>query len=175
MRVLRIGYGIPSSEQCMPHEEKFPLKRPPAHGVYLRWPLDGCDWIHPEDVEIAVTMIPSRRVFLREDFDDQYVLLTYGQARIRVRPTMWTEVQSDGYEVGDQVEIRSQLGKREPAIATIEEIFWNRDSQSIEYHLHSGDRELRSPYTVDEFQPVFRLGEPMTRRQQELAARYQVR
>lgn len=156
-------------------QDTFPLKRPPTYGVYLRWPLDGCDWIHPEDVEIALRMIPSRRVFRREDLDDQYVLLSYGPQLIRVQPTMWTEVQSDGYEVGDQVEIRSQWGKREPAIATIQDILWNRDSQAIEYHLTSVDRELRSPYSVDEFQPAFRLGEPLTRRQQELMARHQMR
>ncbi len=159
----------------MPDESVLPLKRAAKYGAYLRWPIDGCDWIHPDDTLIAQQLIPSQRIFRREDLDADYMVLTYADVRIRVRPTMWTEVGTDGYQVGDQVEVRSQLMQRHPAVATIRDILWNPHSQSIEYYLCSGERELRSPYSVDEIQPAFRLGEPMTRRQMELAAKFHVR
>lgn len=156
-------------------EQALPLKRPPKYGCYLRWPMDGTDWIHPEDVETAEKVLPGYRIFKREDLDAEYMLLSYADLRIRVRPTMWTEITTDGYEVGDQVEVRSRLGQREPMIATIRDILWNPESHAIEYHLHSLDRELRNPYAVDEFQPAFKLDEPMTRRQMELAAKFHLR
>ena len=122
----------------------FPIHRPPQYGVYLRWPQDGIAWIHPDDVDQVADVIPSYRIFRREDLDPDYVVLTYADLRLRVRPTMWIEIPTDGYEVGDQVEIKSKLGQREAAIATIREMLWNPMTSSIDYYLFAGEREMRS-------------------------------
>jgi hypothetical protein len=157
-------------------ENRLPLKRPPQHGVYLRWPLDGDDWIHPEDVEAVKRVIPSRRIFRREDIDMEYAMISYGDLKLRVRPTMWLEVEYDGYWVGDQVEVRSQLGRRDHMIATIRDIHWDPDSGRIQYFLQSGQREpLHTPFDVEDLQPVHRLDRPMTWRERQLSSKSQVK
>ena len=39
-----------------------PLKTDPKYGHYPWWPEDGDQWVHPEDIELARSMIPSPRV-----------------------------------------------------------------------------------------------------------------
>ena len=92
------------------------LKRPATYGVFLRWPLDGTDWIHPEDVDRVRDVVPSARVLRRELRVDEYVVLSYGKLRIRVRPTLWQIVRTDGFDLGDMVEIRSRMGKNWPCL-----------------------------------------------------------
>jgi hypothetical protein len=157
-------------------DKRLPLKRPPQYGVYLRWPCDGDDWIHPEDIESVKRVIPSRRIFEREDIDIDYTMISYANLRLRVRPTMWLDVEYDSYWVGDQVEIKSQLGRRDPMIATIREILWDPDSHRIEYYLQSGEREaLHTPFFVEDIQPAFRLDQAMSWRQRQLATRSRLR
>ena len=48
-----------------------PLKIPPKYGVYLWWPVAE-DWVHRDDLDTANELIPSDRVFRREEYDDQY-------------------------------------------------------------------------------------------------------
>ena len=163
---------MPASE-----DRRLPLKRPPKYGVYLKWPLDGDDWIHPDDVEAVKRVIPSRRIFRREDVDLDYATISYGDLKLRVRPTMWFEIEAyDGYWVGDQVEVKSRLGKRDPMIATIREILWDPDRGCIEYFLQSGEREPPNiPYYIDDLQPAHRLDEPMSWRQRQLSQQNRMR
>ena len=43
-----------------------PLKMDPQFGYFPWWPEDGDGWVHPEDVAIARSLIPSERVFCRD-------------------------------------------------------------------------------------------------------------
>jgi hypothetical protein len=147
------------------------LRVPERFGVYIRWPEAGTDWIHPDDLQLAQRLIPGQRILHRRLFDGQHSHLFYGDLRIRVRPTLWLEVKTDGYMIGDQVEVRSELGQREPLIATIAEMVWNPNAQRVEYTLCQLDRQLPKTYVAEEFQFAFRLNEPSTVRQSELAAK----
>lgn len=149
-----------------------PLKRPLAHGVYLWWPEAGTGWIHPDDVPLAERWIPSARVFSRTDGDEGYSILRYGDQQIRVRPTMWLEIPTDGYEVGDMIEVKSQMGRLTPFVATIVNMFWNRHAQVIEYELAEAGRTLPRRYRTEEFQPARSLQKAWNLRQRELAARH---
>ena len=86
----------------------------PKHGFCL-WPEDGEDWIHPNDLEVARSLIPSKRVFRKEDCFDPilknlgYVEYSYGDRSFRGLPTLWYEVSSNGYELGDSVELKLSL------------------------------------------------------------------
>ena len=73
-----------------------PLKTDPKFGYFPRWPQDGNDWVHPEDVDVARSMIPSGRVFRREGAAGRYGRLHYGEARLRVLTALWQEVQPEG-------------------------------------------------------------------------------
>lgn len=147
------------------------LQTPDRFGVYLWWPEEGTDWIHPDDVDLACKLIPSRRIFQRLVGDDGWSCLIYGESSIRVKPTLWLEVESDGYLVGDRVEIRSRLGQQRPAIATIEEMYWNRELKLVEYILATNQTVLPMPFQFADIQPAFKLDKPMSLRQAELAAR----
>ena len=91
---------LPGADPPLPIK---PLKIPPKYGVYRWWPVDE-NWVHPDDLETANALIPSDRVFRREGYDQEYSLLLYGKQFIRVRPVIWLEIQSEGYELGDQIE-----------------------------------------------------------------------
>ena len=147
------------------------LKLPDRFGAFPRWPQDGTNWIHPEDIELIRGMIPSRRIFQRHRLDATYSIISYGKTNVRIKPVLWLEVKTDGYLVGDRVEIRSRMGTNKPDIATIEEMFWNRGKVAVEYRLSVRGQELASPYFFGDFQPAFRLGEPMSPRQADLLAR----
>ena len=154
-----------------PNFELGPLKRPPRFGVFLTWPAEGSDWVHPQDIERANEMIPSDRVFRREDLDEHYSILTYGSQTIRVRPSMWLEVETDGYEIGDTVEIKSNFGRQKPLIARIEEILWNKREQRIEYVLKQEGRILQKRSLADEFRMVIPINQTPSVRQMMMVDR----
>ena len=150
------------------------LLRPPRYGVYLWWPEKGLDWVHPADAELATTMIPGKRVFCRQDGQAPYSLLRYGQQPIRVKPTMWYEVESDGYDLGDLVEVKSKMGELKPRVATIADMLWNRHKRKIDYFLHSAGRRLIRSYRGDDLQLVQTLNQPLSIRKMKLSSRSRI-
>ncbi len=150
-------------------QQQYPgLRLPDRFGVYLRWPENGDDWIHPEDVELCHQLIPSPRIFQKKIYDRVYNRIEYGATCIRVKPALWLEVRTDGYLIGDRIEIRSRLGKRRPAIATIEETLYNRREKSVDYVLNCNGNRLAGLFRIEDIQPAFRLDEPLNARQREL-------
>ena len=139
------------------------LKRAVQYGVFPWWPQDGNDWIHPDDIRLARRLIPSSRVFRREPHDEEYFLLRYGRDVIRAKPALWKVVRTDGFEIGDRVEILSRLGQNLPAVAVIREMRWNADARQIEYFLRRAGRNLSRAHVaadlrrVDELDPPSRL------------------
>jgi len=148
----------------------------PKHGFCL-WPEDGEDWIHPNDLEMARTLIPSKRVFRKEDCYDPilkqlgYVEYSYGDRSFRGLPTLWHEVVSDGYEIGDSVELKSSYGKLRPIIADIVGIFWNRHDQTIEYELMKNGVPQPNRYQANQFRLCMKIGIAPTPRQKALLNR----
>jgi hypothetical protein len=147
-----------------------PLRIPPKYGVYLWWPVDQ-NWVHPDDLETANELIPSNRVFRREEYDSEYSLLLYGEQFIRVRPVLWLEIHSEGYELGDQVEVKSQMGKGQPLVATIDDIRWDKESREIKYSLSSYGRAVERSYSSDEFQLTHQLDTVLDERRLRLLER----
>ena len=152
-----------------------PLKIPPRHGVYLWWPGPVESWVHPEDYDIANELIPSNRVFRREQLDNEYSVLTYGDQQLRVRPVIWLEIRSDGYEIGDQVEVKSRMGRGRPFIAHIVQIRWDQENRRILYSLEHAGRKLVRPYTEDEFQLAPCLDAHLDQRKLKLLAKSRMR
>ncbi len=156
-------------------DDKPQLRIPDRFGIYPWWPQNGVGWIHPDDVTLAQQMIPGNWIFRRDYVDQNYSRLTYGDRKIRVKPTMWLEVTTDGYLVGDRVEIRSQMGRRTPMIATIRHMLWNRQSQVVDYVLSANHKRLPGTFQVEDFQPALELDQPMSVRLAELASRSRIR
>ncbi|MCA9258377.1 MAG: hypothetical protein KDA61_04210, partial [Planctomycetales bacterium] len=97
------------------------MKNRPCLGYFAHWPQDGDDWIHPDDVLTARDYIPSERVFRREESVDGYFTLHYGEVQIRVLPALWQEVESEGFAIGDWVEVLSHGGRQRPHTGQIRE------------------------------------------------------
>ena len=136
---------LPSNEFALP-----PLKRPPVYGVFLWWPEDGEDWIHPFDIGIVRQVVPGNRVFRREDLDHRLLKISYGELTFRVKSTIWYEVKHEGFEVGDYVEVKSRMGQAEPFIGRIKDMVWDHHKKRIEYFLFRSDAlQIRAYYCED--------------------------
>ena len=127
-----------------------PLKRPPVYGVFRWWPENGENWIHPFDIGIVRQLIPGNRVFRREDLDQNWRLVSYGDIRFRIRSAIWYEVAHEGFDVGEFVEIKSRMGKAAPFIGRIKEMIWNQRYQHIEYFLYRSDSIQSRAYLAED-------------------------
>ncbi|AMV32286.1 hypothetical protein VN12_09195 [Pirellula sp. SH-Sr6A] len=131
----------------------------PDSGVYLNWPSEGTDWIHPDDVAVVEHWIPSDRVFHRIGFDGTYYQLQYGDAAVRVKPTLWLKVNDEGFRIGDQVEVKGIELEREPIIARILEIRYDAALGSIYYLLEHRELPLARRYRAEEMNLLTRRSE----------------
>lgn len=131
-----------------------PLKTDPKYGCFPWWPEDGDDWVHPEDVAQARSMIPSGRVFRRDGDDGDYLLMRYGDVTLRVRRTLWLEVLPEGFEIGHWVEVLSRGMRNEPRTGVIREMLWDQGAQAIHYFISENDVPIAEAYTRDDLQHV---------------------
>src|SRR5262245_10039322 len=116
-----------------------PLKTDPKYGFFPWWPEGGDGWVHPDDVGAARRMIPSDRVFRRDGMEGEYLVLHYGEMRLRVLRTLWQEVQPEGLEIGDWVEVLTRGMRNEPRTGPIRETRWdNRHDQMCYQILENG-------------------------------------
>ncbi len=126
----------------------------PDWGAYLRWPIDGDDWIHPQEVELVRRLIPSRRVFRRSQWDGEYYHLHYGETSFRVRPSMWVRVPDIDLDVGQQVELLSCHQQNDPGIYRIADIYFVPASGQFEYALQGEELRLEHNFSRDELRPL---------------------
>lgn len=144
-------------------DTKPDLKLITKHGVFL-WGSDQLfKWVHPDDLELASQIIPGYRIFRREpcrvqeERDEGYAEIFYGAQSLRIKPIVWLEVTPEGFDIDDRVEILSDQGKRQPGLATIKQIYWNRYSQQIEYTLIGNELVFRRVYSHLELRHATRL------------------
>jgi Family of unknown function (DUF6960) len=131
-----------------------PLKTDPKYGCFPWWPEDGNDWVHPDDVAQARSMIPSGRVFRRDGAEGEYLLMHYGGVTLRVRRTLWQEVTPEGFELGDWVEVLSQGMRNEPRTGVIREMLWDERADTIYYFILENDVPVTDAYTRDDLRHV---------------------
>jgi hypothetical protein len=130
------------------------IKNEPKYGYYPWWPEDGNDWLHPEDVGLARRMIPSMRIFRRDGEQGKYLLLHYGEVKLRVLPTLWQEVESEGFEIGDWVEVLSRGFRNTPRTAVIREMLWDKAGRGLRYQVTENDKPLAKLYSAEDLRPV---------------------
>lgn len=126
----------------------------PDWGVYMRWPSDGVEWIHPQDVDLVRRLIPSRRVLRRDAWDGEFYHLHYGELSLRVRPSMWIRVPDIDLEVGQQIELLSRHRKNDPGIFRIAEILLVPTSGEIEYALQNDELTLKRKFSRTDVKPL---------------------
>ena len=130
------------------------MKTDPKYGYYPWWPENGNDWLHPEDVELARQMIPSSRVFRRDGEQGPFVVLHYGDFRLRVKRTLWQEVDSDGFEIGDWVEVLSRGQRNTPRTGVIREMHFSSVERCLTYRITEADQPIPNDYTADDLRHV---------------------
>jgi hypothetical protein len=138
----------------MSESEVPPLKLDPKYGHYPWWPEDGDDWVHPEDVELARSLIPSPRVFRRDGTTGSLVVLHYGDVRLRVRRTLWHEVDSEGFEIGDVVEVRSRGMQNEPRTGVVAEMLWDEHEHALRYQIADHGQLIETKYSRGDLKHV---------------------
>lgn len=130
------------------------MKMPVDYGVYLWWPTDGESTFHPDDVQLARKLIPSRRVFHRERFLDPYVVVTYGPHRLRIKPILFLPVRNEGFDIGNLVQVLSRCGNNWPFIGRVAEMLWHVQEKRIEYGIRRVDRLVPHFYSATDLQRV---------------------
>jgi len=130
------------------------LNGEPRYGYYPWWPENGNDWLHSEDVQQARQMIPSQRVFRREGEQGPFVVLHYGDVKLRVLRTLWHEVKGDGFELGDWVEVLSRCGHNDPRTGTIRERVWDEQARALRYQLFDNGQGIANFYAADDLRHV---------------------
>jgi hypothetical protein len=83
-----------------------------------------------------------------------YVVLEYGQARIRVEPILFEPVVGEGFELGQWVEVRARLGRNEPHTGLIREMRWDDRGRRILYFLKITGSDHSQAYTADDLKHV---------------------
>lgn len=135
----------------------LPLKTDPKYGSFPWWPEDGDEWIHPEDVAKVRGMIPSGRIFRRDGTDGAFVVLHYGDMRLRVVRTLWQEVEPEGFELGDWVEVLSRGMRNEARTGTIREMLWDERERRIHYQISENGRPISQLYTREDLRGIDRV------------------
>ena len=167
--------GENSMDLISSFDSKPDLKLVIKHGVFL-WGSDQLDkWVHSEDLDLAAKIIPGYRIFRREpcrvqeDRDKGYAEIFYGSQSLRILPIVWLNVEPEGFAIGDRVEILSDQGKRQPGLATIQEMIWNRYTQTIEYKLRGNELLFRRVFASEEMRHAPKLNESRTMRKLRLS------
>ena len=136
-----------------------PLKTDPKYGYYPWWPEDGDAWVHPEDAPLARTLIPSPRVWRRDGAiparAGDFVVMHYGETRLRVRRTLWREVRHEGLDLGDWVEVRPRGMTNEPHTGQVREMHWDDHHAVVRYWLTLADGTLLDrAFEVIDLKPI---------------------
>jgi hypothetical protein len=130
------------------------IKTNPKYGHYPWWPEDGDDWLHPEDVALARSVIPSGRIFRRDGEAGPFVMLHYGDVQLRVKRTLWHEVAYEGFDIGDWVEVLSKGMQNTPRTGVISEMEWDARERAIRYRIREVDTVIPTWYAADDLRPV---------------------
>lgn len=157
--------GENSMDLISSFDTKPDLKMPIRHGVFLWGTNRLSEWVHADELELAAEIVPGYRVFRREPCENEsdretgHARLWYGRQSFRAKPIVWLEVEPEGFEVGQRVEVKSDYGKRQPGLATIAEMNWNRYEKRIEYSLRGVDLKLNRVFFASELRPAIKLKE----------------
>ena len=130
------------------------MKTDPRYGYYPWWPEDGDDWLHPEDVELARQRLPSMRIYRRDGEQGPFVVLHYGAERLRVLRTLWNEVESESFVIGDGVEALSRGQRNSPRTGTFREMLWNVAGRGIRYQVQENDQPIAKLYSAEDLRHV---------------------
>jgi hypothetical protein len=114
-----------------------------------RWPENGQEFIHPEDVPVVSRLIPSERVLRRDSFDGTHYQYAYGRFQFRLRPCLWLPITGEGFDIGDEVETMGIGMERDLFVGVITGMYYVRRKGRIVYRLRRGEQTQRRLYVCE--------------------------
>ena len=133
------------------------------YGLYNWWPkqnrpdnemdelFDGM--VHPDDIQLANEVNPMGKVFIKTGCDQDYIIIEFGEYKLRVTPENWKPVIGDGFKIGDIVRVLSKSGRNTPKQGTIISMSWHHKNNSIVYHVSENGNRLKKQYFASDFEP----------------------
>lgn len=122
----------------------------PDYGCIARWPQDGSNFIHLDDVQTVRRLFPSERVFRRDTFDGVFYHCSYGELSFRLRPCLWLPIKNEGFDIGDRVETIGVGMVHDLFIGTITSMHFSRRERCITYQLHRGNMQHAQRFTASD-------------------------
>ncbi len=124
----------------------------PDYGTFPRWPADGDQWIHPDDMQLVLSLIPGNKIFRRDEFDGTFYHYRYGDIHFRLQPCMWLPLENEGIDIGDMVETKGLGLERELFIGTVTEAIYADEEGACMYRLTRGETIDDRLYVAHELQ-----------------------
>ena len=81
-------------------------------------------------------------------------MLHYGDVRLRVKPALWQEVEWEGFDVGDWVEVLSRGMQNTPRTGVICEMEFDARSGALRYQIREVDQQIPSWYAASDLRRV---------------------
>ncbi len=132
-----MAYNGPQEFAATDFSSDKTIMRPelPDYGTFPRWPGNGNEWIHPDDIEVVMDLIPGDKVFRRDQFDGTYYHYRYGDIRFRLQPCMWLPLENEGIDIGDLVETKGIGLERELYVGTVVDAIYSESEGACLYRL----------------------------------------
>lgn len=134
------------------------------YGLYNWWPKsvrpdetmdeDLDSMIHPKDIQLANEVNPIGKVFIKTGTEDNYIVIEFGEHRLRVTPDNWEPIKGDGLKVGDKVKVLSSNGKNTPKFGNIISMSWHYKNKCIVYNLSEKGKRLKKRYGVSDIEKL---------------------
>lgn len=110
------------------------------------------EYVHPDDLDLFVSLFPYGKVFFCISEDNDYICLSFGEIKARVKPELYRKIEGDGYLIGDIVEVLN--GSSEGKEATIKEMNWHHKKKKIMYELEVDGKIKSRRYWAEDFKQV---------------------
>jgi hypothetical protein len=105
-------------------------------------------------VKLARSHIPSARIFKRDGQRGEYLIISYGVVRLRVKRTLWREVAWEGLDVGDWVEVQSRGAVNTWRTGVIREMRWSARWNKIHYYIDEAGQPIPKAYSREDLRRV---------------------
>lgn len=134
------------------------------YGLYNWWPKQNRPdndmdelfdlMIHPDDIQLANEVNPIGKVFIKTGTEQQYIVIEFGEYKLRVTPENWKPVNGDGFKVGDSVRVLSNDGKNTSKEGIVISMSWHNKNKSIVYHLSENCKRVKKQYYVSDIEQL---------------------
>ena len=78
----------------------------------------------------------------------------YGAVTLRVRRTLWVEVEPEGFEIGDWVEVLSRGMLNEPRTGVVREMLWDERARAMRYQISENGQPIEQLYAREDLRHV---------------------